>query len=254
MKICVVSDVHYKFASMGNDDDSRQRLVLEFFRSLIGSYDLLVLNGDIFDLWSESKYTLIKQYFPLLKILADIQEAGCRIVYISGNHDFWFGDFFAGYLNAEVYDKSFSMEADGRRLFFSHGDLYTINDLRYKAFRFLIRSKPIRFVYNLLHPDWALRLGNKMSRTSSMRRITKSKDRRRSEGLELFARKLISEQNYYLVCMGHSHKPLFQKYEKGFYANSGDWLKSFSYIKVIDGIAELCQYVTNQKTKGVQNV
>jgi UDP-2,3-diacylglucosamine hydrolase len=254
MRICVVSDVHFKFTSLDTADQDRQQKVLEFFRSLIGTYDLLVLNGDIFDLWSESKYSLIKQYFPLLKILADIRESGCKLVYISGNHDFWFGDFFSEYLGAEVYDKNYILEADGKKLFFSHGDLYTINDLRYKVFRFLIRSRPIRFIYNLLHPDLALSLGNKLSRTSSLRKLHKSKHRRRSEGLQIHASKLIDKKGFDYVFMGHCHKPTLTPYGQGFYGNSGDWLRNFSYIKIIDGIPEICRFEKKEEFKGEQDV
>lgn len=254
MRICVVSDVHYKFTGLKPGDQDRQQMVLDFFRSLIGSYDLLVLNGDIFDLWSESKFGIIKQHFPLLKVLADIREAGCKLVYISGNHDFWFGDFFRDYLGAELYDRSFSLTADGKRFFFSHGDLYTINDLRYKIFRYLIRSRPIRTIYSLMHPDLALSLGNKLSRTSSKRKPQKPKQRRRSEGLELYASKLIKNDKYDFVFMGHSHTPVFKPIGKGFYGNSGDWLRNFSYIKVIDGIPEICRYESKDNLKGEQDV
>ncbi|HOH46789.1 MAG TPA: UDP-2,3-diacylglucosamine diphosphatase [Candidatus Cloacimonadota bacterium] len=254
MRICIVSDVHYKFTGLKPEDQPRQQMVLEFFRSLIGSYDLLVLNGDIFDLWSEGKHSLIKQYFPLLKILADIREAGCKLIYISGNHDFWFGDFFRDYLGAEIYDKSYSLTTDGKRILISHGDLYTINDLRYKIFRFLIRSRPIRAIYSLMHPDLALSLGSKLSRTSSKRKLHKPGQRKRSEGLELYAGKLINRNKYDLVFMGHSHNPVFKTFGKGIYGNSGDWLKSFSYIKVIDGNPELCHYDSKENFKGEQDV
>ena len=254
MKICIVSDVHYKFTGLTHEDQARQLMVLDFFRSLIGAYDLMVLNGDIFDLWSESKFGIIKQHFPLLKVLADIREAGCKLVYISGNHDFWFGDFFRDYLGAEIYDKSYSLTADGKRIFFSHGDLFTINDLRYKIFRYLIRSSLIRRIYSLMHPDLALSLGSKLSRTSSKRKLQKPNQRRRSEGLELYASKLIKNDKYDFVFMGHSHKPVLKPYDKGFYGNSGDWLRSFSYIKVIDGIPEICQYESKDDSKGEQDV
>ena len=240
MRICVVSDVHYKFCHLSGDEKLRHEKILRFFRSLVGQYDLLVLNGDIFDLWSESSFTITKQYFPLLKVLADIQEASCRLVYISGNHDFWFGDFFRDYLGAEIYDKSYSLTADEQKILFSHGDLFTFNDLRYKIFRQIIRTRPVRWVYNLLHPDLALRLGASLSRSSSFKRLSTLRHRRRSAGLEHYAASKIKSGQYDLVIMGHSHEPVKKPIGKGFYLNRGDWIRSFTYVKVVDGYCQIC--------------
>jgi len=66
MKICVLSDIHFKYIQSSPDDKANARIVLSFLREAVGRYDLMVLNGDIFDLWYDWKYTIIKQYFPLL--------------------------------------------------------------------------------------------------------------------------------------------------------------------------------------------
>jgi UDP-2,3-diacylglucosamine hydrolase len=247
MRICVVSDVHFKYESSHPADRENSEAILSFLKDIKGTYDLLVLNGDIFDLWFDWKFTIIKQYFPLLRRLADIREADCRVVLISGNHDFWFNDFFTRYLDVEVHDDSFSLQADGRKMLFTHGDLHTVNDLRYKFFRRLIRLRGTKALFSLLHPDLALFLGAKMSRSSRVRRISSALQAKKSAGLTQYATYMMDRKGYDLVCMGHSHRPALMELKPGrYYANSGDWIQNHSFLEITDGVPSLQSYTTKE--------
>lgn len=248
MKICVVSDVHFKYSCSGDEDCAQNGIVLRFFASIVGKYDLLVLNGDIFDLWYDWNYCIIKQHFPLLRILADIVDAGCKLVYISGNHDFWFGDFFGGVIDATLVDDRYTVNADGKSIVFTHGDLYTVNDFRYKLFRSIIRLPFMKRCFSVLHPDFALRLGALLSRSSRKRKSPSWLRIKKSAGLELFAKKLISRGTD-IVVMGHSHQPGIKDIDKGIYANCGDWVKHHSYVKIIDGNISLCNFEQQPESK-----
>lgn len=236
MRVIIASDFHLKFQENAEDRERRIR-VLKFLDSLIGSTDLLILNGDIFDLWFAWNNVIIKGYFPILKKLADLRESGCRIVFIAGNHDFWFRDFLTGYLDIEVYKNNFIEEIDGKNILVSHGDLYTSNDLRYKIFRAIIRNRIVMWLFGILHPDFALNIGKTMSRSSRKRRVSENLMKTREKGLIEFARKQLTK--FDIVIMGHSHLPKLQEFENGIYANAGDWIVNNSYLKLIDGNIEL---------------
>ncbi len=240
MKTCIVSDIHYKYYVRNEEDQENNLRILRFLDSIIGEFDQLILNGDVFDLWFDWEYGLIKQYFPVLKKIADIREHGCSIKYISGNHDFWFNDFFPEYLDVQLIDDSYCFEDSGKRVLVTHGDLYTVNDFRYKLFRSLIRLRMMKSIFALIHPYIALTLGSKMSRSSRKRTSPPELRRRKSSGLEQYARKQILHHGYDYVVMGHSHEPLLKTIEQGAYVNCGDWVKHFSYVKIIDGNIELC--------------
>ncbi len=249
MRICVLSDVHYKYAADNVSDRENAEYILTFLQDAVGKYDLMVLNGDIFDLWYDWKFTIIKQYFPLLHRLAGINEAGCRLVLVSGNHDFWFNDFLTKYIGIELHPESFTLETDGKKMLFTHGDLHTANDLRYQIFRHLVRWKGAKWLFSVIHPDLALNLGRRMSRTSRLRKIPHALQKKKSRGLLAFAQAQISKYKYDIVCMGHNHNPLIKELSGGTYANSGDWVKNHSYLEIIDGNTELIQY----KNKEYQN-
>jgi UDP-2,3-diacylglucosamine hydrolase len=242
MRICVISDVHFKYTQDSTADQQNEKLILSFLREAAGKYDLMVLNGDIFDLWFDWKYTIIKQYFPLLHALANIRDNGCRIVYVSGNHDFWFNDFMHNYLQIEIHPAHFDFNADSKRILVTHGDLYTVNDLRYRIFRQLIRVSWLKKVFTLVHPDLSLSLGKMLSRSSRARKLSSVLKIKQGTGLENYARVQFEKGKYDIVIMGHSHKPLVKNYANGVYANSGDWIINHTYIEIIEGKLELIKY------------
>ena len=247
MKICIVSDVHYKYHSTEKADLEVQKRFLSFLDFAIGRYDLLVLCGDIFDLYNEYRHVIIREYFGIYHRLAKIAEAGCRIVYLSGNHDFWFDSFLSDELGVELYPDNFTLQADGKTIIFSHGDLYTVNDLRYHLLRRFLRLPITRTLVNLIHPDWALVLGAKLSRSSRVRQASKMLQKKRSMGLKTWAKRKIMQGKADIVVMGHSHEAEILPIGDGFYANAGEWIKTPSYLEITDGNIELRHYTTNNK-------
>jgi len=244
MNIYVLSDSHIKYQENAEDQERRYK-VLQFLESIKSDAALLVLNGDIFDLWYDWNTSIIKEYFPILKKLADLRENGCEIVYIAGNHDFWFGDFFPKTLGIAVYPDDFTRVIDGKRMLFTHGDRHTSNDLRYKVFRTLIRTRFIRGVFEILHPDIALGIGKMLSRSSRNRKTSKPIQVAKESGLERFAKRHSKE--YDIIVMGHSHMPKHEKYGDCDYLNSGDWVRNNTYVKIVDGQPQLCQFAASHE-------
>ena len=152
MRVYIVSDFHLSFSPHTEEEKQRNQKVIEFLEHITGKAEILILAGDIFDLWYDWGHTIIKGYFPVLKKLADLKEAGCRLIFIAGNHDFWFGDFLPAYLDCEIYSDYFKETIEQKRIFVAHGDLYTTNDTRYRLLRKTLRHPIIRFLFAALHP------------------------------------------------------------------------------------------------------
>jgi len=235
MKVIIASDFHLKYDFRNFDEKKRTEKALAFFDSLIGNTDVLILNGDVFDFWISWKNVIIEAYFPVLKKLSEISESGCRIIYVAGNHDFWLGDFLKNFIKAELYKEHFKGEIDGKTYFVTHGDSYLAGDLRYKAFRMIIRSKLVRYVVNLFHPDFILGMASLMSRSSRKRVFPKWLIGKRKEQLATIAKTM----NYDFIVFGHTHKPEIKNWGEKYYLNAGDWTKHYSYIEIKNGVAEL---------------
>ncbi|MCB0688928.1 MAG: metallophosphoesterase, partial [Saprospiraceae bacterium] len=48
---------------------------------------MIILNGDIFDIWQFNKSYFPASHFNVIQILMDKLNTGCRIIYLTGNHD-----------------------------------------------------------------------------------------------------------------------------------------------------------------------
>jgi len=244
MKAYFVSDFHLKFKE-NEEDTSRRKRVISFLEDIVDEADLLVMNGDIFDLWFAWDQVIIKGYFPLLKALSDLKDSGCRLVLVAGNHDFWFNGFLTEYLNMEIYPDHFQEKIDNKLIYVTHGDLHTSNDLRYKLFRTLIRNKLVKSLFKMIHPDIALNLGILLSRSSRERKMSPSLKKAKENGLDKFATKMLQKND--LIVMGHSHSPKMDVKENGIYVNLGDWVVNNTYLEMIDGEINLKKYTKKEK-------
>lgn len=239
MNVYLASDFHLKFVEK-DDDLKRRKKVISFLDSIKEDADLLILNGDIFDLWFVWKKFMIKGYFPILAKLYELTNSGIRVVFIAGNHDFWFKGFLSKTIGIEVYENHFQETFDGVKTYISHGDKYTSNDLRYQIFRRLIRNKFIMWVFGSLHPDCALYIGKKMSRSSRKQKRSENKLNLREKGLIQFAKNKLQETD--LVVLGHSHLPKILELKNGLYANAGDWITNYTYLSIKNGKINLHNY------------
>lgn len=77
--VAVISDLH--LGTYG----SRAIEVLTYLKSI--SPQLLVLNGDIIDVWQFSKHYFPPAHMPVIKEIFQLLASGTRVVYITGNHD-----------------------------------------------------------------------------------------------------------------------------------------------------------------------
>lgn len=238
MKVIIVSDFHLSYNPKTTEQKERNEAVLSFLNTLENRADMLIMAGDIFDLWYDWNSTIIKGYFPFLKKLADLTESGCKLVFIAGNHDFWFGDFLSDYLNCEVFKQNFTREIDGKRLFVSHGDSYTVNDRRYHVLHKIIRNRISRFLFSIIHPNLSLAIGTWISRTSRARTVKLSPaDNKQMNGLESYAKQIADK--YDIIVMGHSHQTIHKQINNATYINTGYWGTDNSYVEINNGQVKL---------------
>jgi UDP-2,3-diacylglucosamine hydrolase len=114
-----------------------------------------------------------------------------------------------------------------------HGDGVGRGDLRYRALKALIRSRPIVAAFRTLHPEVGLRIAHRASSTEA-----KTGDDPgaigRARFLEEWARgTMAAEPDLGWVVCGHAHLPALLEIGPGrYYVNAGDWLSHRSYVTV----------------------
>ncbi len=240
MRAYFISDAHLKPVPKTAEDVARQEKVVRFLKSVTGKADILVVAGDFFDLWYDWQNIVLSNFFPVYHALKSLHDSGCQIKMVAGNHDFYFRYFLQKQLGIEIFPKECVLQIDKRKILVTHGDSHGKNDFRYKFYKLLIRSKLFELFFGILHPSLAIRIGSLASRSSRSRTVDKKKLAKKETELLQFAQDKISKENYDLVVMGHTHRPLLLGVSGGFYANCGDWLVHNSYLAMEDGKIRLC--------------
>jgi UDP-2,3-diacylglucosamine hydrolase len=148
-----LSDLHLRAP-----DDDRTRRVVDFLRARRGEADAVYLVGDLFDLWLGYEAVVFSAFFPFLRALADLVDAGTRVVLFPGNHDPDPGGFFERQLGVELREGRLVERFGDRTVWIEHGDLDDPRSVRNRVLNRLAHARPLRSLARLVHPDAAWRL------------------------------------------------------------------------------------------------
>lgn len=228
--VVVLSDVH-----LGTYGCHATEL-LQYLRSI--SPRLLVLNGDIVDIWNFSKHYFPASHTEVISEIMLLATTGTRVVYITGNHDELLRRYGAVQLgNLQITDKML-VEIDGKKHWIFHGDVFDhttkgwariLAKLGGKGYDLLILFN--RFV------NWVARLLGRENLSLS-KRIKQSVKKAVSwiSDFEQTAAELAIEKGYDYVICGHIHQPQQRTVTtvKGsvVYLNSGDWVENLTALEL----------------------
>ena len=87
---------------------------------------ILILNGDIIDIWQFRKSYFPKSHLTVIKKIIDMAAKGTQVYYITGNHDEMlrkFSDTSLG--NIQLVDK-LVLELDEKKAWIFHGDVFDV--------------------------------------------------------------------------------------------------------------------------------
>ncbi|QUJ68473.1 UDP-2,3-diacylglucosamine diphosphatase [Photobacterium sp. GJ3] len=233
-----LSDIH-----LGNRD-CKVDYLLDFLTR--HQADTLILVGDIVDLWSlKSRYHWPESHTRVIRLLLEQAEAGCRIVYIPGNHDEAvrkFIQFNPG--NVELAHRYVHTSANGQRILALHGDEFDslvchsrltslLGDLGYDLLLFMNRWLN---VYRRMtkQPYW------------SLASYLKARVEKANVAIARFRRAAITMAKHKdvdaIVC-GHIHHPEITEEDDILYLNDGDWIENCTFLaEHHDGVIELIRW------------
>lgn len=225
LKYFFISDIHLGF-STPNIEKEKERKLVTLLEAAKSGCDEFFIVGDLFDYWFEYRKVYQKGFFRTLTALQDLTEAGKKVHYFIGNHDFMHRDFFEKEIGVILYEEGKNFTLNGKRFFIHHGDGLVTNDTGYLILKKLLRNKFIQNLYSLIHPDIGIAIASKTSKKS--RDYTEKKDYGEEDGLFNAAKSKIEEGNDFVI-FGHLHNRQYKQIGNGIYINLGSWLDKPCY-------------------------
>jgi len=227
-------DVFIADAHLVDPADENYRRLLAFLDDLRGNTRTLYLLGDIFEFWVGYRHVVFAPYVPLLEALRRLREEGTEIVCVEGNHDYHLGPYFEEILDCRVLPDGGAVGIDGRKVYVGHGDLVNPEDRGYRLLRRTLRSRPLRWLMQVVPPDWTWSIARWASRKSRKGHPTK-KTRWLPEAMLTEHAELHFAMGCEAVVTGHFHLPLLKETDGGTLVALGDWIDQFSYAVWEDG-------------------
>ena len=197
---------------------------------------ILILNGDIIDIWQFRKSYFPKSHLKVIKKLIDFASKGTKVYYITGNHDEMlrkFSDAIMG--NFSIVDK-LVLELDGKKAWFFHGDVF---DASVQHSKWIAKLGGWGYDYLILINrlvNWCLvKMGREPYSFSKKIKASVKKAVRHISDFETTATDLAIENQYDYVICGHIHEPkMLRKSNKNgetIYLNSGDWIENLTALE-----------------------
>ncbi len=239
-RVYFASDFHLGTPTPEQSRD-RERAIVAWLDAIRPTADVIFLVGDVFDFWFEYKRTIPKGFIRLQGKLAELTDAGTRIVLFTGNHDMWMSDYFTQEMGIPVYREPRRYDIGGKRFYIGHGDGLGPGDFVYKRLKTVFESGLARRLFRWLHPDVGIGLAHSWSRRSRISNQQKGEDAFLGddrEWLMQYCREVEATMHHDYYIFGHRHLSLdLAVSPTSRYVNLGEWVSAKTYA-VFDG-AEL---------------
>ncbi len=239
VELVVLSDVH--LGTYG----SHAKELLQYLKSI--KPEILVLNGDIIDIWQFSKRYWPKSHMQIVKQITKLLGKGTKIYYVTGNHDELLRKFVGFKLGGLKIVNKVLLNLDGKKAWIFHGDVFDVT-MQYSKWLTKLggHSYDALIVLNRVVNFFSEKMGyGKISLSKKIKNNVKSAVKFINNFEDTVADIGISNGYHYAVC-GHIHQPEIRemKTAKGeiMYLNSGDWVENLTALEYNDKAWSLYKY------------
>ncbi len=232
--VLVISDVH-----LGTYGCHAKEL-LHYLKGI--KPKIVILNGDIIDIWQFSKNYWPKSHMKVVKHLFSWIGKGVKTYYITGNHDEMLRKFVGLKMGSfRIVNKVVLDFPDGKKAWFFHGDVF---DVTMQHSKWLAKLGAVGYDTLILINRFANFISERLFKRGKISLSKKIKDSVKSavsfiNNFEQTSADIgISNQYDYVVC-GHIHQPahrvMSNQHGSITYLNSGDWIENLSSLEYVGG-------------------
>jgi len=239
VEIVVISDVH--LGTYG----CHARELLKYLKSV--KPKMVVLNGDIIDIWQFSKRYWPETHMKVIRKLMKFVVEGVPVYYLTGNHDELLRKFADIHMGAFHLQNKLILELDGKKAWFFHGDIFdvTMQHSKWLAKLGAVGYDTLILINSVV--NWGLALFGREKMSFSKKIKAKFKDAVKFiNKFEHTAAELAVESGYEYVICGHIHQPEMRRVavESGsvMYLNSGDWVENLTALEYQDKAWKVFKY------------
>ena|SRR5437899_2183825 len=205
--VALLGDAHLR------EDDSEVEAFVRFLDALPADIRTLAILGDLFSVWIGSAGLQRRHHRLVTEALARLQERGCTLLYVEGNHDFFLEKLHGGLRFDESAATSLDLVLAGRRTHLAHGDMVNARDRQYRVWRSVSKNRLFFSAFSLLPARVRLSIAERLDRSLA------STNMRHKSGFpllecEAYARRKIAEGTEILV-FGHFHEERRLDYRVG---------------------------------------
>jgi UDP-2,3-diacylglucosamine pyrophosphatase LpxH len=208
---------------------------------------VLVLNGDIIDIWQFKKRYWPKSHMKVIKQITALIAKGTDVKYVTGNHDEMLRKFTGFEMGSFSIVNKVKLSLEDGEAWIFHGDVF---DVTMKHSKWLAKLGGVGYdlliILNRAVNFYLMKLGR--GRISLSKRIKNSVKSAVSfiNDFENLVIDLAAANGYKYVICGHIHQPAIQTVEtdkgKVTYLNSGDWVENLTALEYHKGSWSLYQH------------
>ncbi|NUY79965.1 UDP-2,3-diacylglucosamine diphosphatase [Flavobacterium sp. MAH-1] len=243
IELVVLSDVH-----LGTYGCHAKEL-LQYLNSI--KPKILVLNGDIIDIWQFRKSYFPKSHLKVIRKIIDFTSKGTKVYYLTGNHDEMLRKFSGTNFGNFKLDDKLVLDLDGSQAWIFHGDVF---DASVQHSKWIAKLGGWGYDYLILlnrFINWCLhKLGKEPYSFSKKIKGSVKKAVKFISDFETTATELAIEKGYDYVICGHIHEPkiteIENKHGKTMYLNSGDWIENLTALEYNKKRWKLYRYADNK--------
>lgn len=216
----------------------RERAIVAWLEAIRHDAEVIFLVGDLFEFWFEYRRTIPRGFLRFQGKLAELADAGIRIVIFTGNHDMWMFDYFTKEMGIPVYREPRQYDIGGKRFLIGHGDGLGPNDFMYKQLKKVFENRLARWLFSWIHPDLGISVAyawSQQSRASHMGDEDEQFLGEDREWLMIYSREVEAKTHHDYYIFGHRHLPMdLNVSPTSRYVNLGEWMSAKTYA-VFDG-------------------
>lgn len=238
--VAILSDLH--LGTYG----CHAKEIVTYLKSI--SPQILILNGDIIDIWQFTKHYFPPTHVAVIKEILSLMTSGTRVIYITGNHDEMLRRYSDLQLGQFQLTDKLVIEIDRKMTWIFHGDVFdnTTKDSAKFWAKMGSNGYAVLLAFN--------RVINKLLKFCGREKVSLSKRvmQKVNESIikidefETLVAELAIEKKYDYVICGHIHQPqkrvIANKEGSVTYLNSGDWVEHLTSLEYYNNDWHIYKY------------